>query len=295
MYRKNVWLIFLFTAITYTMSAQTAFDIEGHRGCRGLYPENTIIGFIEAIKLGVNTLEMDVLVSKDGQLVVSHDPWMNDEICSKPDGKPVTASDKSQYKIYNLTYAEIKQFDCGLRGNSKFDEQKKMAAYKPLLSEVIETIEKYIADNHLPAVHYNIETKSTPDGDDINHPKPAVFATLLYDLLKQKNVLSRCIIQSFDPRTLQVIHQTDPAVTIALLVFNADGLSKNLKRLGFTPAIYSPNFILVNKKLIQQCHQKHMRIIPWTVNDEDKMKALKALGVDGLITDYPDRAVQVLR
>ncbi len=295
MHSKNLWLIFLFTVTAFTMSAQTTFDIEGHRGCRGLYPENTITAFIEAVKLGVNTLEMDVVVSKDGQLVVSHDPWMNDEICTTPEGKPVTAADKSQYKIYNLTYAEIKQFDCGLRGNAKFAEQKKMAAYKPLLSEVIETVEKYLADNHLPAVYYNIETKSTPDGDDINHPKPAVFAGLLYDLLKQKNILPRCIIQSFDPRTLKVIHQTDPTVKTAILVFNADGFKKNLTRLGFTPAIYSPNFILVNKKLIQQCHQKHIRIIPWTVNDEDKMKALKNLGVDGLITDYPDRALKVLR
>lgn len=295
MFYKNVWLIFLFTAITYIISAQPAFDIEGHRGCRGLYPENTTIGFIEAIKLGVNTLEMDVLVSKDGQLVVSHDPWMNEEICTTPEGKPLTTADKSQYKIYNLTYAEIKQFDCGLHGNSKFAEQKKIAAYKPLLSEVIETVERYVVDNHLPPVYYNIETKSTPDGDDINHPKPAVFATLLYDLLKQKNILSRCIIQSFDPRTLQVIHQSDSMANTALLVFNADGFKKNLTRLGFTPTIYSPNFILVNKKLIQQCHQKHIRIIPWTVNDEDKMKMLKNLGVDGLITDYPDRALKVLR
>lgn len=286
-------LLFLLLLVSVSSFSQTNFDIEGHRGCRGLYPENTIVAFIEAVKLGVNTIEMDVVVSKDGKLVVSHDPIMNSEICSKPDGAPVSAVDK--FRIYNLTYAEIKKFDCGLRGNSKFPEQKKTAAFKPLLSDVIDSVEEYIQQNHLPAIQYNIETKSTLDGDDVNHPKPAVFTTLLYDLLKQKNVLSKCIIQSFDPRTLQVIHQMDATAKTALLVFNADGLEKNISELGFTPTIYSPNFILVNKKLVCKCHEQNMKIIPWTINEEEKMIKLKQQGVDGIITDYPDRAIKVLR
>jgi glycerophosphoryl diester phosphodiesterase len=272
-----------------------SFDIEGHRGCRGLYPENTIIAFIEAVKLGVNTVEMDVVVSKDGKLVVSHDPVMNDKICSTPDGKPVTSDDKNNYRIYNLTYEDIKKFDCGQRGNPKFPEQKRMATFKPLLRDVIDSVEKFIQQNNLPPVQYNIETKSTPAGDDIEHPKPAVFSKLLYDLLKQKNILSRSIIQSFDPRTLQEIKKTDGSVHLALLVFNADGFEKNIKRLKFMPDIYSPNFILVNKKLVKKCHDHNIKIIPWTVNDEEKLKKMKELGVDGVISDYPDRAIKVLR
>ena len=277
------------------MFSQTNFDIQGHRGCRGLYPENTIVAFIEAVKLGVNTLEMDVVVSKDGKLVVSHDPVMNDEICSTPDGNAIAATEKNNYRIYNLTYEEIKKFDCGLRGNSKFPEQKKMTAFKPLLSDVIDTVEKFIQQNHLPAVQYNIETKSTLEGDDVDHPKPDVFAKLLYDLLKQKNVLSKSIIQSFDPRTLQVIHQIDTTATTALLVFDMDSFEKNIRQLGFNPTIYSPNFILVSEKLIEKCHALNIKIIPWTVNDEDKMRKFKLLDLDGIITDYPDRAIKVWR
>lgn len=291
---RSLLSLLLIFATTETFS-QMQFDIQGHRGCRGLYPENTIVGFIEAVKLGVNTLEMDVVISKDKQVVVSHDPYMNPEICSTPHGEPVLEQEKKIYRLYNLTYEEIKKFDCGIRGHEKFPGQKPIAAFKPLLSDVIDSVEKFIQQNNLPPVQYNIETKSTPGGDDTEHPKPFEFSKLLYDLLKQKNILSKCIIQSFDPRTLKEIKRTDPSVQLALLVFNADGFEKNIERLGFNPNVYSPNFILVNKKLIQKCHQQKIKIIPWTVNEEDKMRKMKLLNLDGVITDYPDRAIKVWR
>ena len=287
---KNIVLLSLLFVSSSTFP-QTTFDIQGHRGCRGLYPENTIVAFIEAIKLGVNTLEMDVVVSKDGLLVVSHYPTINCDFCNYCDD----SKEKKESRIYKMNYDYIKTIDCGTKANEKFPEQKKMFAAKPLLSDVIDTVEKYIQQNHLPPVQYNIETKSTQEGDDVDQPKPAVFAKLLYDLLKQKNVLSKSIIQSFDIRTLQVIHQIDSNATTALLIFDLDNFEKNLKQLGFSPTIYSPNFILVNDKLIQKCHDLKIKIIPWTVNDEDKMIKLKQLGVDGVITDYPNRAIKVLR
>ena len=285
------------TALSSSVFSQSTFDIEGHRGCRGLYPENTIVAFIHAVQLGVNTLEMDMQISKDVKIVISHDAFMGSNICTAPDGKPVEAADESKYKIYTLTYDEIKKFDCGSRGNAKFPEQQKVATVKPLLSEVIDTIEKYVKEHNLPPVMYNIETKSTVAGDDINHPKPAVFAKMVYDLIKQKGVVNKCIIQSFDPRTLQEIRKIDPTITTALLIDikNLKGLKGNLKTLGFKPSIYSPYYMLVNKKLVRACHQMHIKVLPWTVNDEKKMVELKNMGVDGLISDYPDRLIKVLR
>lgn len=280
--------VLLFVLAGIFVQAQNSFDIEGHRGARGLYPENTIAGFIEALKLGVNTLEMDVVISKDGQVVLSHDPTINCEICDY-------CGDGKEKRIYQLDYNTIKTIDCGSKGNSKFPEQKKMYAVKPRLTDVIDSVEAYIKRNNLTPVYYNIETKATPAGDGTEHPAPDVFAKMLYDVLKQKGILNRSIVQSFDPRTLQAIHKTDATVTTALLVFNADGFTKNIKRLGFTPAIYSPNYLLVNSKLVKACHAKGIKIIPWTVNDEDKMKKMKELGVDGIISDYPDRAIKVLR
>jgi glycerophosphoryl diester phosphodiesterase len=288
-------LLFSLLLLSSAAMAQSTFDIEGHRGCRGLYPENTIPAFLNAVKLGVNTLELDIVVSKDGKLVVSHDPIMNDVICLKPDGTPVAFDDGDKYKIYDMTYEEIKQFDCGSRGNPKFPEQVKMKVYKPLLSDVIDTVERYIKEHELPPVYYNIETKSTVKGDELTTPKPEPFTKLFYNLVKSKGVLGRCILQSFDPRTLQVMHKLDTTVTTALLIENLEGMEKNIKKLGFTPTIYSPNYMFVTKKQVEACHELGMKILPWTVNDEKKMIALKEMGVDGIISDYPDRAIKVLR
>jgi glycerophosphoryl diester phosphodiesterase len=284
----------VFCAFVELSSGQTTFDIEGHRGCRGLYPENTVTAFIEAIKIGVNTLELDVVVSKDSQLVVSHEPWMSHVFCFTAEGKAIE-DNKEKYNIYQLPYSEIQKFDCGINGHPKFPEQRKMSEHKPLLKDVIEAVEQYITAHKLAPVSYNIETKSTPDGDNKFHPAPDEFAGMLYDVLKAKNILSRSIIQSFDPRTLQVIHKTDSNVKTALLIGDANTFEKNLEQLGFVPAIYSPLYLLVNKKLIKKCHTKGILIIPWTVNEEKQMIKLKAMGVDGLITDYPNRAVKVLR
>lgn len=291
----KVYSFILSLIISSWTMAQSTFDIEGHRGCRGLYPENTIPAFINAVKLGVNTLEMDIVVSKDGQLVISHDPYMNSTICLRPDGTPVSFDDGDKYKIYDMTYDSIKKFDCGSRSNPKFPEQVKMKVYKPLLSDVIDTVERYVREHHLAPVHYNIETKSTIKGDEVTTPKPESFTKLFYNLVKSKGVADRCILQSFDPRTLQVMHKLDSSVTTALLVENLDGLNKNIKNLGFTPTIYSPNVALVNKKLVAACHEMGMKILPWTINDEKKMKKMKDMGVDGLISDYPDRVIRVLR
>ena len=283
---------FLFPQLLF---AQKVFDIEGHRGARGLYPENTITAFIEAVKLGVNTLEMDVVVSKDLQLVVSHEPFINPVFCDFTRGQPSEVEAKRIGNIYQLTYEEVALFDCGSRVNPKFPQQKKMVASKPLLTDVIDTVEKFIAVNHLQPVLYNIETKCTPEGDNVFHPAPSDFAALLYNTLKEKKILSRCIIQSFDVRTLQVVDKTDPSVATALLISDSDNFEKNMETLGFTPAIYSPNFNLVNKELVEKCHAKNMLVIPWTVNDENKMHELKNMGVDGLISDYPDKAIKELR
>lgn len=281
--------------LTHSLFSQPLFDIEGHRGCRGLYPENTMAAFMAALRLGVNTLEMDVVISKDGKVVVSHDPYINPAFCQFPEEQPSDLTAQKTARLYDKTYAEIARYDCGSMVYNRFPEQKKMFASKPLLSDVIDSVEKYIAENNLPPVQYNIETKSTPEGDDIDQPKPPVFVKLLYHLLKQKNVLTKTIIQSFDVRTLQVLHKTDSTVATALLIADLHNFNKNIRQLGFTPTIYSPNYLLVNKKLLHQCRAQKIKLIPWTVNDTGKMLHLKKMGVDGLITDYPDRAIKALR
>jgi glycerophosphoryl diester phosphodiesterase len=267
------------------------FDLQGHRGCRGLMPENTIPAMLYAMDLGVTTLELDVVISAEGKVVVSHEPWISSEIGTKEEGTPVTRSEEMSLNIFRMNYDEVIKYDMGLRPHPRFPDQKKMKAVKPLLTDVIDAVIDYAAKKGIPAPRWNVETKCLPSGDNIYHPEPSVFVDLLLGVIREKKITHRVTIQSFDIRTLQYLHKTDSAVSIALLIDEKDGRTLNLQleELGFVPSVYSPHYSLVSAKLIQSCHKQGVKVIPWTVNDANKMKELKNMGVDGLITDYPDR------
>jgi glycerophosphoryl diester phosphodiesterase len=269
------------------------FDIQGHRGCRGLMPENTIPAFLKAVDIGVTTLELDVVVSKDKQLVVSHEPYLSPTICTGLEGE--NFEDAKKYNLYQMTYTEISQCDCGSKVHPKYPEQQKIKVSKPLLMSVIDTIEAYIKEKKLRPVLYNIETKSEVETDNIAHPAPAEFVRLLYDVLKEKGILGRTTVQSFDIRTLQAIKRLDDKLSLALLVAEKPYFAENIKELGFKPAIYSPYYILVTDTLVQYCRSEGIKLIPWTVNEYEEMLKLKKLGVDGIITDYPNRAMKLVK
>ncbi len=285
------YLAALAALLTTTAQAppRPPFDLQAHRGGRGLMPENTIPAMRHALSLGVTTLEMDVAISQDKQVLLSHDPYLNADFVYRPDGQPLTKAEGQALRLYGLPYADIRRYDVGSHGNPKFPEQQPLRTYKPLLAEVIDSAEAYARRTHRPAPYYNIETKTTPAGDGLNHPAPEEFVRLLLAVVNAKSVQSRVIIQSFDPRTLNVVHRTQRRLRTALLVDNKDGLAKNLLRLSFRPGIYSPHYALVTDSLVQACHRLRMQVIPWTVNTPAEAARLRALGVDGLITDYPDR------
>jgi glycerophosphoryl diester phosphodiesterase len=265
-----------------------AFDLEGHRGARGLMPENTIPGMLKALELGVTTLEMDVHVSRDKQVLLSHDPYINPEHDLLPDGNEIPRSHKRKYVLYQLDYDAIRSFDAGLKFYDKFPQQQKLPTYKPLLSELIDSVQAYLQVHHLPQVYYNIETKSKPAGDGKLHPAPEEFVKLLMEVIEEKGITEWVIIQSFDVRTLQVLRAQYPQVKTSLLVENLRGLNHNLSKLGFIPEVYSPYYKLVTPRLVANCHARGMKVIPWTVNELSEMKRLRELGVDGLISDYPN-------
>jgi glycerophosphoryl diester phosphodiesterase len=266
------------------------FDTQGHRGCRGLMPENTIPAMKTALDLGVTTLEMDAVITKDKQVVVSHEPFMNHDITTKADGSYIDAKDERNYNIYQMTYAEVKQFDVGMKPHPRFPRQQKMKAVKPLLSDLLDSVKQYMMTSRRPHPYFNIETKCLPAGDNIFHPAPAEFVELLMDVIKKEQLEERVIIQSFDFRTLQYLHQHYPAIKTAMLIEDDDkrSLEEQLQVLGFTPTIYSPHHSLVNPPLVEKCHQRNIKVIPWTVNDKPTMTRLKEWKVDGIISDYPD-------
>jgi len=266
------------------------FDTQGHRGCRGLMPENTIPAMINALDLGVTTLEMDAVITKDNKVVMSHEPFFNHEITSKPDGSYVTEPEEKSLNIFLMTYDEVKKYDVGIKPHPRFPKQKKMNVVKPLLSDLLDSVQNYVASHKRPLPYFNIETKTTPATDNVYHPEPAKFVETLMSVIKEKRIQERVIIQSFDLRTLQYLHDKYPSVKTAMLIEDYDkrGLKDQLKALGFLPTIYSPEYSLVTEDLVKSCHGQKIKVIPWTVNDKVTMDKLKALGVDGIISDYPE-------
>ena len=267
-----------------------SFDKQGHRGCRGLMPENTIPAMLHALDLGVNTLEMDVVFTKDGKAILSHEPFFNHQITTKPDGTYIDEKDETNFNIYKMNYAEVEKYDVGLKPNLAFPRQQLIKAVKPLLSDLIDSVNRYMMTRKKPFPFYNIETKTTRETDNKFHPGPQEFVDNLMKVISAKGIQDHVIIQSFDFRTLQYLHKKYPLIKTAVLVEELDHRSfrKQLDDLGFIPTIYSPAEGLVTDILIKNCHDQKMKIIPWTVNDKDKISELKRMGVDGIITDYPD-------
>ena len=292
---KTILCICLMFSINTFVQEPAAFDIQGHRGARGLMPENTIPAFLKALELGVDTLELDVVVSKDNQLVVSHEPYFSAEISLDKNASPIPPEKQNQYNLFKMNYSEIKLFDVGSLGNKRFPEQQKIKTFKPLLRDVFTETQKYIRRNKLKPTIYNIETKSTAAGDSIYHPTPEVFARLLYEEIVKSKMQKRVTIQSFDVRTLQEFKKFPIKLPLVLLVENKDGIEKNVAKLGFQPEIYSPHFSLVDEGIVKYCRQRRIKIIPWTVNEISDLERMKKFEPDGIITDYPNRAIDIFR
>ncbi|GEC71374.1 glycerophosphoryl diester phosphodiesterase [Flavobacterium flevense] len=263
-------------------------EVQGHRGDRGNFPENTIPAFLSAIHKGADVIEMDVVISKDKKVVVSHEAFMSSLYVLTPDGLAIAKEKEKTYSLYEMNYDSIKKFDSGSNGNPLFPQQKKLKTYKPLLAEVIDSVEKEIEQHHFKRVMYNIEIKSEKKEYGIHQPQPEEFVDLVMNVIQQKGIKPFMNIQSFDPHLLNVLHKKYPKVKIALLTSKA-GIDKNLKQLIFKPQIYSPNYLLVNAAFLDSLRATHIKVIPWTVNDKDAISKMLDLKVDGIITDYPER------
>ena len=285
----------LFVTTIFFMSCKDAaprkFDIEGHRGCRGVMPENTIPAMLKAIDLNVNTLEMDVVITGDKKVVVSHEPYFNHAITTPPAGDSISADNEWSYNIYHMTYDSVKLFDVGLKPYPRFPSQQKMKVVKPLLADLIDSVEAYLSRTNHSKVLYNIEIKSLDSADNVYHPAPEEYANLLMNVIKDKKISDRVIIQSFDVRSLKVMSEKYPEMKLSFLidVGTPIPLTDFKDRSGFKPNIMSPDYSLLSKEIVDSLHEQNIQVIPWTVDDVNEAKKLYQMGVDGIITDYPDR------
>ena len=286
----------MITILSAVMLAGQAFgqqkmDTQAHRGGMAWMPENTIASMLNGVKAGVRTLEMDVVISADGKVVVSHDLYMSSDFMRKPDGTDIDKADEKSFALYKMTYDSIRTYDAGTKPHPHFPEQAKMKTYKPLLADLVDSVETYVKKNHLNPVYYSIEIKSSPMGDGTFHPPIDVFVKKVLDVLAKTKIGKRLIIQSFDVRPLQLIHKADPKIKLSYLVGKVS-FDDDLTKLGFTPDIYSPYYTFVNKELVDKTHKQRMLIIPWTVDDEKSIAALGEMGADGIISNYPDKLVK---
>ncbi len=275
-------------------NAQQKTDVQAHRGGMGLMPENTIPAMLNAVRLGARTLELDCIITADDKVVVSHDAYMSAEFMRKPDGSDITKAEQKTLALFSMTYDSIRKYDAGTKPHPRFPQQQKMNVHRPLLADLIDSVEAYVKQHHLKPVYYNMETKSSPDGDGVYNPVPDVFVERVMAVIQQKKIAGRVTIQSFDIRTLQALHKKWPKQKTALLIGNQQSFAANIAELGFVPDIYSPNFKLVTAELVKEAHAKKVQVLPWTVDEEADLQQMLTLGVDGIITNYPDRLIKIV-
>ncbi|WP_116105478.1 glycerophosphodiester phosphodiesterase family protein [Lewinella sp. IMCC34191] len=271
-------------------TAERTIDWQGHRGARGLLPENSIPAFLRALSYPeITTLELDVVISGDDRVIVSHDPFMEPEICSLPDGGDITDT----IRLRSLTAAEIATYDCGQRRHPRFPEQQSRPASKPTLAAVFAAVDRYCLQQGRDLPRYNIELKYQVDWEPELVPGRQKFAELVLQDIANWGHPELVNLQCFDPPTLAVLHELAPEMPLAYLDEAPGEVAEKMKRLGFTPEIYSPWERGLTADIIGEARSLGMRVIPWTVNEVDRMRELLALGVDGIITDYPDRITLV--
>lgn len=297
-------------AVLGLCTSAMAFDLQGHRGARGLMPENTLPAFAEALSIGVSTLELDVGVTADGQVVVSHDPSLNSDLARDANGVWVDGD----LLIKDLTLQTLQSYNVGRvkprsRTQNRFPDQQAVdGTVMPALGQVFELVNE--AGNE--SVRLNIETKINPGRPD-NTVSPEVFVDVLLSVIQEHQFEGRVTIQSFDWRTLQLVQAKTPKIETVYLTAQQDWLN-NVKAIDGKPspwsagfnleqyggnvpamvnaaggAVWSPFFRDVTKERIQQAQELGLKVIPWTINDPGVMADLIEAGVDGIITDYPDR------
>ncbi|AWM34055.1 glycerophosphodiester phosphodiesterase family protein [Hymenobacter nivis] len=272
-------------------------EVHGHRGCRGLLPENTLPGFLHAAALGVDVLEMDVVISADQQVVVSHDPWLATHLCRDAEGLRIAPAEERQHNLYHMSYAAIRQCDCGSLPHAGFPEQQPVAAPKPLLREVLAATEALPRPPGARRLRYSVEIKCTPSGDNLYHPEPAQFLALVLAELVAAGVVAHTTLLCFDPRILRLARaQRGLGLALCLLSESGQPWPNAIAELGFRPDVFGPNYESVTPIAVAELRRLYpgTGLVPWTVNNPVDIRHVVSMGVEGLTTDYPNRLRAIL-
>lgn len=280
----------------YNYDMSDYVDVQAHRGGAGLMPENTIEAMKHALDLGVNTLELDFQISADGQVVVSHDPYFHSRYAIRPDGSYVQKDDPKEY-IYTMPYSEVAKYDVGSRESTVWPDKACIKTVKPLASDLIDFVENYTQENGMSPVRYNIEIKSKDmNGEGKFWPTYDAFVRECALLLHSKNLGDRLVVQSFDTRALEYMEERYPEFILSYLVDAKEpDFDKFMAKLKITPEWLSPHHSIVTEELVKKCHEKGMKIVPWTVDAPEDIKRMIDLKVEAIISNYPDRVIMQTR
>lgn len=294
-------------------SAAAEFDLQGHRGARGLAPENTMAAFQRALAIGVTTLETDLVVTRDGVLVTTHDLLLNPDVVRGPDGKWLPAKGPP---VRTLSFADLQKYDVG-RINPASAYAKQFPEQQPTDGQQIPALADVLALGAGNPVRFNLETKITP-GNGADTPEPAAFARLVVDLVRAAGMTRRVTVQSFDWRTLVEVKKLAPEIPTACLTIETSSNDTVQRQAtggspwhaglrlsahgGSVPKLvksagcgtWSTFWRNLTPELVAEAHAQGLLVLPWTVNEPADMARLIGWGVDGIITDYPDRLRKAL-
>lgn len=273
---------------TVYLPAQVKPEWHAHRGFRALMPENTIAAMKNAVDLKADVLEFDITFTSDKKAVVSHDPWLDHLITLDKDGKEIAKG--RQLAIYQMKYKEVKKYDVGSRQHKDFPQQKNFKAQMPLFKELLDSVETYVRLKNYPKPLYNIETKTSIARDGIYQPAPEEFVKRMMRIIYRAKVQDRVIIQSFDPRTLEIVRRDYPKVAV-MLITTKGSLTENMKKLTFLPDYYAPSPDLINKDVVRFCQQKGIKLLCGNTNNKKDIENVLKLGVTRVCSDYPYQAM----
>lgn len=288
--------LFLASALLTASSNPTTILVHGHRGSRATRPENTLPAFEYAIQHGADVLELDLAVTKDNHLVVSHSPFISadlegERVCVGPETPPHTA-------IHTLTLAQVEEYDCGAKTLARFPKQLAVPGTRiPTFEQVLDLAPQGTFD-------FNVETKSFPSHPELT-PTPEEFVKMIDDAVKRHNLQSRVILQSFDFRTLVAMKKIDPSIRLSALI----GDGKDDAMMGITDhdkdfvsigkktgaQIISPDFHRVIPEKVAAAHAAGLQVVPWTADKPEDWQTLIDTKVDAIITDDPEALVIWLR
>jgi len=267
-------LILLSLLLSSLIMGQGEYKIFGHRGCRGIYPENTIEGFKKAISFGVDGIELDVVVNKNQELVISHESYIDTNYCL------TNKLDNESLNIYKMNITEIQKIDCGSKFVKEFPNQLKVKERKPTFKEFKKALNEYNGDILFEIkCEYNLVNEYFPEYEN--------YAKIIFKETRYSKHLDKIYFMSFNYKILNELFKIMPNSKYIYLSSNKE-FEKEMKLLNFEPFGVGLNYNIINQKTIDFVHNKKQVIYGWTINDQENSKSLTSMGLDGVITDYPN-------